>query len=72
MLYFVFTEHRNIYLMLLLKCTIKLYLYIQSVTLQTVLIHSSPTKPVCEDLTVKDHLKTESEAVMEVQILFNV
>lgn len=50
----------------LLKSILKLNLYFPKVTLQTVLIHSSTMKPAYEYLSVKDHMKTEDEAMMEV------
>lgn len=47
-LYFFFpTEYRSNVREIFLKCIIKLYLYIPSVTLRTVLTHS-PKKPVSE------------------------
>lgn len=50
----------------LLKSILKLTLYIPKVTLQPVLIHSSTMKPAYKDLSIKDHMKTENEAMMEV------
>jgi len=50
----------------LLKSILKLSLSIPKVALQTILTHSSTMKPACEDLSIKDHMKTENEAMMEV------
>lgn len=41
-------------------------LCIPKVTLQTILIYSSTMKPAYEELSIKDHMKTENEAMMEV------